>query len=332
MMTKPRFEAFAYRGVDLDGNAIDPDAVNQAVTARVRIYMPSVDGQELAVFSTAPTRLKYPETIVRATAFSDDNGRTDGAYFDAYLAEATGRVVMAVNTPGIDYYADTDVTKQLGQLTPEQKEELRMVGSFRKVGEASMRALNAAAVMYDIEDHPFIVTASSMGVAVAGGMLREAFESDTKIAGIVMAEPVNHIRRPLGRLGKEFLGANKTAGGYVDVNPHPINQMEPGVRFVRRVVHGGEANIAYARALGAGTLRRDLGEIDPMADLKMPTYLTRGTASRLSASKNGREFEELAEYLQPNDALAIDRFEGHDHPYTMTVQSVIDGIENVTNA
>lgn len=329
-MTKPTFEDFRYLGTTFDGEDIDGEAVELTVSKRTRTQAPSEEGQKLAVFTTTPQRLKHPELIVRATAFSDDNGRSDGAYFDAYLAEATGRRVMAVNTPGVDYYAESDETRDFGRLTPGQKEELRMIGSFRKVGAASLQALNAASLMNGTEDHPYIITASSMGVAVAGGMLHEAFQSNTSVAGVVMAEPVNHMRRPLSRLGKEFLGANGTAGGYVDMNPEPINQMEPGLQFVRRVAHGREANLAYARALGAGTLRRDIGEVDPMADMKVPFYLTRGTASRLSASKDGREFEEFARYLQPNDALVVQKFEDQDHPYTMTVQSVIDGVDNVT--
>lgn len=331
-MTKPNFEAFRYRGVTTDGGDIDHFAVEQTVSERTRTYAPSADGQELAVFTTTPSNVKYPETIVRATAFSDDNGRVDGAYFDAYLAEATSRRVMAVNTPGVDYYADDEKTRQLGRLTAEQKEELRMIGGFRKVGAASMRALIAATVIDGTEHNPFIITASSMGIAVAGGMLHEAFETNTQIAGVVMAEPVNHMQRPLLKLGKEFLGANGTAGGYVETNPYPINQMEPGTKFIRRVLHGREANLAYAAALSSGTLQRDLGSVEPLADMRIPMYLTRGTASRLSASKNGKEFEELAETLSPNDALVIDRFEDHDHPYTMTVQSVINGVDNVTAA
>jgi len=329
-MIKPNFETFRYRGTDFDGNTIEKEAVERTVDERTRQYAPSADGQELAVFTTVPQNLKHQEIVVRATAFSDDNGRSDGAYFDAYLAEATGRMVMAVNTPGVDYYAETEAAKRLGQLTPDQAEELRMIGSFSKVGAASMRALKAASLLNGTENNPYIITGSSMGIGVSGGMLSEAFDSNSKIAGVVWEEPVNHVRRPFLRLGAQFLGANGTAGGYVAMNPSPIDKAEPGLQFMNRVRDGRKANLRYAMALAAGTLLGDLGPIDALADMKIPFDLGRGSASSLSGGEQA--FADLVAHLKPNDSLVARVHEGHDHPYTMTVQSVIDGVDNVTSA
>lgn len=330
-MTKPNFEEFRYSGIGLDGAQIDEANVRRSAESRTRVDAISDDGQRLGVFSVTPSNLAYPEIIVRSTAFSDDNGRPEGALFDAYLAEATQRRVMAVNTPGVDYFIHDDTTRRLGRLTPDQHEELKIYGSFRKVGEASMRAVHNASLING-EEHPsFIISASSMGVAVGAGMIREALDKNMELSGVVLAEPVNHMKRPLGKLGLQFMMTNATAPGYLEMNPDPIRDTGESMGFwLRRVVAGRLANVAYAGALSAGTFRTDLGPIDGLADMKTPLYATRGTASRLSSSADGRDFSELIEYLHPIDSLQYDLFDGHDHPYTMTLQSVIDGVARVT--
>jgi hypothetical protein len=330
-MTKPHYDDFRYSGVSVDNLEIDDAAVRRTAETRTRVDAESDDGQSLAVFMMTPDHLLYPEVVVRSTAFSDDNGRPEGALFDAYLAEATHRRVMAVNMPGVDYFAEDIASTQLGRLTPDQLEELKMYGSFRKVGEASMRALQNAALMNGEHNPSFIVTASSMGMAVAAGMVRESFDKNMDVTGVVLAEPVNHVKRSLAKLGLQFAMTNSTAPGYLKVNPEPLNEVTESMGFwVKRVLEGRSANWAYARALGSGTLRADLGPIDGLADTKTPLYITRGTASRLSSDRDGKDFAELLDHFKLVDSLEYDLFDGHDHPYTMTVQSVIDGVSKVT--
>jgi hypothetical protein len=239
--------------------------------------------------------VRYPEIIVRATAFSDDNGRSENGVFDAYLAEATHRRVMAVNTPGVDYFNKDQHTKQLSRLTPGQHEELKLYGSFRKLGEASMRAIqNAVVAMGGEYDPSFIISASSMGVANAAGMIRQAFDKDSSLAGVVLAEPVNHIRRPLGKLGLQFMMTNGVVPKYLEMNPQAISDTTESMGFwLKRVVEGRVANSAYARAMSAGTFSVDLGSVEALADTKTPLYITHGTASRLSSDKSGRDMEQF---------------------------------------
>lgn len=328
-MVKPRFEDFAYTGRDLNDNEIDSDNVRRTADTRTRTDTPSDDGQQLGVFITTPEQVQNSEIIIRSTAFSDDNGRPEGALFDAYLAEATGRRVMAVNAPGVDYFGD-DTAKQLSSLTHEQLHELKYRGSFHKVGAVSMRALYNAAIMNGEMDPSFILSASSMGVAIGAGMLREAYDNNMNISGVVLAEPVNHIKRPIAKLGVQFAKTNGNAPGYIEMNPKPIADASEAMSFwLKRVAEGRTANWAYARALGAGTFRADLGGIDGLADTKTPLYVTHGTASRLSSDASGRDMRRFLEDFAPIDSLQHEAFNDHDHPYTMTVQSVIDGVGNV---
>lgn len=329
-MTKPRYEDFAYTGRTLEGNLIDDVAVQRTAEARTRTDAPSGDGeQQLGVFTTTPESLISPEIIIRATAFSDDNGRPEGGLFDAYVAEATGRRVMAVNAPGVDYFGD-DVAKKLGRLTPDQLEDLKRRGSFQKVGAASMQSLYNAAIMNGEIDPSFIVSASSMGVAIGAGMLQEAYDKNIDISGVVLAEPVNHTKRPTAKLGLQFAKTNGNAPGYIEMNPQPIIDNSETMSFwAKRVVEGRTANWAYARALGAGTFQADLGGIDGLADTKPGLYITNGTASRLSSDASGRDMKQFLEQFASVDSLQHDAFVGHDHPYTMAVQSVVDGVGKV---
>lgn len=220
-MVKPNFGDFAYIPRTLDGYEIDNSAVLHASEQRDRTQAVADDDQRLGIFTTTPDNLRYPDIIVRTTAYSDDNGRPDGALFDSYLATATHRQVMAVNAPGIDHFTDDD-TRQRGRLTPQQLETLKVRGSFQRVGATSMRALYDVARMSGNDEPQFIISASSMGVAMAAGMIREAFDTNIDLAGVVLAEPVNHISRPVAKLGMQFAKANAGAPGYVAMNPQPI--------------------------------------------------------------------------------------------------------------
>lgn len=330
-MKKPRYEDFAYTGHTLEGNLIDDAAVQRTAEARTRTDAPSGDGeQQLGVFTTTPENLISPEIIIRATAFSDDNGRPEGGLFDAYVAEATGRRVMAVNAPGVDYFGG-DAAKQLGRLTPDQLEDLKRRGSFQKVGAASMQSLYKTVIMNGEIDPSFIMSASSMGVGLGAGMLREAYDKNINISGVVLAEPVNHIKRPAAKLALQFGKTFVKTFGYIKMNPQSIidNSESMGL-YTKRVAEGYTANWAYAaRALGAGTFQADLGGIDGLADTKPGLYITNGTASRLSSDTSGRDMKQFLEQFAPVDSLQHDAFVGHDHPYTMTVQSVIDGVGKV---
>lgn len=331
-MKAPNYEDFQYAGRTLDGSEIDEEAVRRVAAARTRVDAPSTDAQLLGVFTATPENPKGSEIIVRATAWSDDNGRPEGGLFDAYLAEATGRRVMAVNAPGVDYFAADEVTKRLSRLTPEQQEELRLKGSFCKVGRACMQALCNAAVMNGEDAPSFVVSASSMGVALSAGMLREAFDSDAKVAGAIFAEPVNHISRPVATLAGQFLWTNTTAPGYINMNPEPLVDVQESFPFyARRVLDGRTANLAYVRALAAGTFYADLGlgTVDGLTGTKTPLYVTHGTASRLALNGHAGNMRYFLDYLGPNGRPQHDTFEGHDHPYTMTVQSVVNGVARV---
>lgn len=330
-MTKPHFEDFRYTGPD------DRDVIDEIVQNRQRTYAATgfdsdTGEQRLATYLTTPLNLQSDEIVIRATAWSDDNGRDSGATFDAYVAQETGRRVIAVNAPGVEYKGFQDPAfADAQERTPEQLEELRQ-GKFRKVGAASMRAIENAAEEFGLADREYILSASSMGVALGAGALYAAMRDGITINGVVLAEPVNHITRSRLILAKDFGSQAGLVPGYVDGNPEYLKEVEsrvnPNVDLARRVWDDRKANTRYWAALAKGAFLYDLGNIDGLENV--PIRITHGAGSKLSPTGAFDEF--VSQFEQVADVSAEefgDESNLHDHPYTMTVQSVIDGVNDV---
>ena len=338
-MTKPRFEEFRFKGAD---DADLRQRVNTITSRRRRVYAPTGyetigADQRLGVYVTTPLDPQGEELVIRTTAFTDDNGRESGAVFDALIADATGRRVIAANAPGVDYSKTMDPTFETNQeLSPDQIEELTQHGmhsGFIRTGDAVMNAIHYTAHELDIS-RQYILTASSMGVALGAGMLRSALENNHDVKGVTLAEPVNHVARRLPGFAKDFLVSGSRQPGYLAMNPDVLSELdEPPLKWMERVVEDRKANWTYARALGKGSFYLDLGAVDGLEEV--PVYLTRGAGSRLSQAAPFAGM--VAKFKRVGGDYVDDRTFGdnvanpHDHPYTMTVQSVIDGVNNVIN-
>lgn len=322
---KPNYEEFQFKG------ASSSDAIEQIVKKREVRYVPTgYDDQHLAVYRTMPLSVRSPEPIVRLPAWSDDNGRPEGALFDAYLAEATGREVLAPNAPGVDFSDWRDAAHDAThRMTPDQLEQLRRHGSFQKVGHAVVRAL--VATMEQTEGRrELIIHGSSMGVALAGGVIRGALDEDMGVKGIVLAEGVNADQRSIPVLGGQFLTQFADAEGYIKQNPERLqDEGEPMTRWLRRTAEAVTANSAYVRGLARASFMHDIGDISGLSrqEQGVPVYITRGTASTLATEKG---FEAMR---QTFESAGVDtqtqEFKGHTHPYTMTVQSVLDVVDKI---
>jgi hypothetical protein len=325
-MTKPQFEDFAYKGVQ-DDAMIERVVANRQKVYALSDYASETSDQYLATFLTVPEAKQGDEFIIRTTAFSDDNGRESGAVFDALLAASTGRRVLAANAPGVDFYGHDDY--QAGQeMTPDQIEGLRG-GSFNKVGRAVMRAVHHTALWVGAKDPSYIMTASSMGAAIAAGALAEARESNLPIKGVALAETVNVFDRSLAKLGMQF--ANQPhAVGYLGMNPEILHALdEPMHRWLERVRADGRSNWRYAKALARGAFFADLGSLEHLEGV--PVYVTRGGGSSLSPERTLDALKANFGKVTNVDTQVFGdkKTNPHDHPYTMTVQSVIDAVNEI---
>ncbi len=325
-MTKPRFEDFAFT-FPYD----EEDIAKAAIETRERIYVPTGAGdkadQKLAVYLTVPDgvdRSKSP--IVRFPAWSDDNGRLEGAYFDALLARATDRPVLAPNAPGVDSSEWRDaIYDETHLMTSDQHEELRRLGSFRKVGAAVARALHEASEQFGLTSE-HIYHSSSQGVALAGAAMAAALARGDKLQGLVFSEGVNFRERGLLTLAAQFGLQNRYAAGYLAQNPDiiPAEEMQ---HWAARVREAKSANWSYIQGLTQGMFVSDAGDVSPLQEQKVPVLMTRGTASHLS---NGEAYAGVKNHLQSKGVVVFDKpYEGHDHPYTMTVQSVVDAVNEI---
>lgn len=328
-MKSPRYEDFRFRGT------INPSIIKETIDGREVFYAPTgAEGnageQYLAVYQTVPQEMIAPEPIVRMPAWSDDNGRPECAVFDALLAGATGRPVLAPNAPGVDFsqWRDSDFDDS-HLMTPDQIEELEKHGSFTKAGAAVLRATSAAARHFEMPPD-LILHSSSMGVALAGGAIRAALASGTRLNGIVLAEGVNYTARSTVGLAVQFAGQNKYAGGYLQQNPDLLKERsESMVRWGRRTLEAWPANWRYIQGLGRGAFVDDIGDISGLArnEQDTPVFMSRGTLSKLAAPEGHDAVRELFE--RHDVTVGSREYGGHDHPYTMTVQSVIDGVREV---
>jgi hypothetical protein len=329
---KPNYEAFRY------STAYAPAEIKHAATpieeggSRQRFYAPTGAGevadQHLATYLTVVNEADKDKTpIVRMTAFSDDNGRLEGGYFDAFLANALQRPVLAANAPGVDYSEWRDPEHKKTHLaTPDQLEDLREKGSFRKSGAAVMRALMASSKYFELNGEYFL-SATSMGVALGGGAIREGVERGVKFEGIALGEPVNVVDRNLALLAFQFVTQLSNANAYLKHNPSEIPG-ETQRHWLNRVREGWEANGAYKSALGRAGFLGDLGPeaIEALKELEVPILLGRGTASTLSHP--GGYLQVVEALHHPGGKLGLETNENDTHSYTMTVESVVKSVKS----
>ena len=322
---KPNYEAFRFQGTDTTEN------IDTVIKKRTVRYEPTgYDDQHLAVYRTVPLELRSPEAIVRLSPWSDDFGRPENALFDAYLAEVTGREVLSPNAPGVDFSRWRDPAyDELHRMTPDQREQLHQAGSFQKVGHAVVRAVAGTMERTDGGERGIILHGSSMGVAMAGGAIRGALEEGVSLKGIALEEGVNADERSIPRLGVQFLTQFADADGYIKQNPERLqNEGESMPNWLRRTGEAMTANAAYVRGLARASFLSDaLGGLQREGLEGVPVYITRGTASSLATE---RGFQAMRQGFESVGAELDDQeFDGHTHPYTMTVQSVVNAIDKV---
>lgn len=322
-MRHPNYKEFAYT---TEFN--DEEIIRAAEETRERVYALTGAGdatdQMLAVHLTvaeSADRAKTP--IVRLPAWSDDNGRIEGAYFDALLSHATGRPVLVPNAPGVDFSAWRDRNHDTSHLlTPDQMEELRVHGSFKKVGAAVMSALDHASRSFELSGD-YLLHASSMAVAMGGAAINAGGES---IRGVVLSEGVNFRERSLGVLGAQFGWQQRFVAGYLGQNPDIIPDETPG-HWAGRTKEAWAANWSYIQGLKRGEFLADLGDPAVLREQEVPVHMTRGSISHLA---DAGAHEDVYQSLKTKGvSVSNKQYEGHDHPYTMTVQSVVDGVREV---
>lgn len=335
-MTKPHYEDFKFQGPDVSD-------VQQVLRERQALYAPtgasSNEGEQyVRVTRTLPNKERRESAIpvVRFPAWTDDAGRSEDGIFNRLIANETGHPVYSVSAPGVDYSQWRDPEyDETHLLTPEQIEDLQK-GSYRQVGGATMRAARNADAMWNggepRDEESYIVHASSMGVAMAAGAIRAALEDGVMLEGIVLSEDVNTAPRSLPRLGAQFGLQNRHAGNYLEQNPSSLNESNEGIRFwLGRVMEGRVANKGYVRALARGAFLNDLlpESFDRLAadEQATPVLLTRGTASHLS--DEGAHADLYRRLVQRGVRTNDMQYPNHDHPYTMTAQSVIDTVRAV---
>lgn len=331
-MAKPNFADFRYNGDVSERTLATTLNARESTYARASTGFDSDQGeQRLAVYMTSPSRLEGPEVIMRMSPFSDDPGRPEGRVMDAYLAEETGRRIMMVGSPSVDFsaWANPDYHDE-SQLTPEQIEELREKGSFKKTGAAVMRAGYNAALEFGIEDPEIVISTSSMGSALVPGAVNAALEDGMALRGLALGETVNHVARPLPLLMAQFAMQNFTAPGYLAMNPQPLQDVGESMGYwLKRTYEARSANWSYARALGAGTFYADLEGIDGLAqtDMDVPVLLMRGGGSRLSPA--GAHHELVDFFSEVTEVQSVEYAAPHDHALTMTERFMRDSINGV---
>ena len=322
-MRHPNYKEFAYT------TEFNIDEISRAAEqTREQVYADTEAGdtadQALAVYLTvAETADRDRTPIVRLPAWSDENGRPEAGYFDALLSHATGRPVLAPNAPGVEFSRWRDQEHGTTHLlTPDQLEELRLRGSFKKVGTAVMNALHGASRHFELSGD-YLLHASSMAVAIGGAAIAAGGES---VKGIVLSEGVNFRDRSLLTLGAQFGLQQRYAAGYLEQNPDIIPGEAMG-HWLTRTKEAWAANWAYIQALRRGEFLTDLGDPTMLREQEVPVHMTRGSISQLA---DAGAHEDVVRFLKVNGVKVSNKqYDGHDHPYTMTVQSVVDGVSEV---
>ncbi len=282
--------------------------------------------QQIAVYTTMPdSPPPFPGPIIRLPSWGEDNGLPTSALFDAYLAHATGRPVIAPNAPGVQWHEwSDDEHPDQHLLTPDQIEDLKR-GSFRRVGAAIIEAAYVAA-QHDSLNRGCLIYGPSMGAALAGGALWSiAQDRSLSFAGVLLSEGVNYVDRSPTVLSADFALQQRTVNGYLRENPPHMQESSEGrLTKVRRLMGSKPANEAYVRALSHGSFLDDVG--NETANLSgIPIMLDRGGGSKLSpADANEHVVTKLARSglwvtLHTYDAP-------HDHGYIHTVRSVVNAV------
>lgn len=322
-MKHPRYSEFAYTA------EFNPEEIKHAAEdTRERVYVQTGAGetadQMLAVHLTVAEGADRSVTpIVRLPAWSDDNSRREAGYFDALLSHATGHPVLTPNAPGVDFSEWRDSQYDASHLlTPDQLEDLHSRGSFRKVGAAVMNALDDASRHFNLSGD-YLLHASSMAVAMGGAAIAARGES---LRGVVLSEGANFSDRSLLALGAQFGLQQRYVAGYLKQNPDIIPGEAMG-HWLGRTKEAWTANWAYIQALKRGAFLTDLGDPSALREQDIPVHMTRGSISRLA---DAAAHEDVYQFLKINGVTVSNKqYEGHDHPYTMTVQSVVDAVDEV---
>lgn len=330
----PDFEKWAFQYPE----GVTDDAITKLAAKREMIYAPTGSihenggEQQLAVFVTKPEELQGPEIITRLGALNVDLGNEMSAVFDAYLAEATGRRVFSVATPGI-----ANGTPE-GGITPDQHEELKE-GSFRLLGGAALRAAAFAEVQTKSDDTTeestlpqFIIWGGSQGAAFAAGAVGEAVDSGKadQIAAVIFDEVVNTHERTKRNLIKGAMDAGADTKGYIAQNPKALREADEGAGpYFKRMLRRGRTNYAYLKALTKGRFREDLG--DPAkfheAGFDAPVLVVHGSRSTQSPAEQN---DELVAWLEsagvPAESVELEN-DGHDR--LINVQSAVELVERI---
>ncbi|MBL8159193.1 hypothetical protein JNJ66_01920 [Candidatus Saccharibacteria bacterium] len=327
-MNRPNFEDFRF------DHPLDTAALQYSRESRerhvVRTGFSSDDSEQtLQVYVTLPAKQRSATPLIRLPAWSDDLGRPENGIIDPILANATGRPVISPNAPGVDFHEwRAPGTEESHRLTPDQLEELDG-GSFQRVGRAVLTAAAEAARRTELGERS-LMYASSMAVAFGGAVIRAALQRGHTIEGLVLAEGVNLVERPAPELAWQFVSQNRFAPGYLAMNPQAVQDATEGQRrFLQRVINGRQANYAYVRALTRGRFLDDAGDLSGLSAGEMGTavYMTRGSESKLSPQAGNDAAMEA--FVRAGVAAGSDVFAGHDHPYTLTLQSILDATKKV---
>jgi hypothetical protein len=329
--------------------AVDSDTIRRAADKTEVFYAPtgaSNDNaeQRLAVYQTLPDKITSPDVIYRFGAWSDDYGRDpEGAYFNAVLAQHTGRRVLAINSPGVHYskwHKDTGIeAPHTLAMTPDQHGELRKTGRFNRIGEAAMRAGLLAEAHFDLrlaEDDQLpdsdrektrTLYGSSLAVATLGGATRYALDNLVPFRAVVAEDGANFTEKKVRELGRDFGGENKHLKSYTSQNPEPLRSSDENpVRWVRRTFLEGDsrrANIALARGLARGAFLDTLGDPEGLRGVRVIT--TRGSHSRVNDPRGHAEV--VAALREAGADVNDSTYERQGHGYTLTTQGVVEAIE-----
>lgn len=328
----PRYEDFAWENPAVDDAAILRAAKNTEVVYAPTGASTDTAEQRLAVYRTVPDEIKDAKVIWRFAAWSDDYGRSpEGALFNAAIAQDLGRVVLAINNPGVHFskwHKDGVTAEQTLVMTPDQRESVSS-GNFRPIGGATVRAAIFASKHFGLSVESPYIYGSSLAGAIAGAGARYALDNGVTPGGIALEDVANYDQVPLLELGNNFRKEGGYMKGYLAQNPEVIRDADENpLRWIRRSFlerQGFTSNLALARGLARGSFIAMLGDPDAFQD--MPVLITGGSASLIN---KGIGQEKAVKHLR-NGGADVEEviYGGHHHNYTVTSRAPTDALRQV---